>query len=123
MTRASLGAWGEAAARSHLVARGYVVRDVNWRCPEGEIDLIAELQGTLVFVEVKTRRSTGYGTPQEAVGPRKATRLILAASRYLEQHHLMDIDWRIDVIAITAGPGPRMKSLEHFSDAVEGRLP
>ena len=80
MTRASLGAWGEAAARSHLVSRGYVVRDVNWRCPEGEIDLIAELQGTLVFVEVKTRRSTGYGTPQEAVGTMPQSSVIADAS-------------------------------------------
>ncbi len=123
MTRASLGAWGEAVARDHLISHGYVVRDVNWRCPEGEIDLIAEIEDTLVFVEVKTRRGTGYGAPQEAVGPRKARHLVLAASRYLEQHHLTDIDLRIDVIAITAGPGPQVLNLEHFSNAVEGRLP
>jgi putative endonuclease len=121
--RSSLGAWGEAVARDHLVSHGYVVRAVNWRCAEGEIDLIAEMQGTLVFVEVKTRRGTGYGAPQEAVGPRKARRLMLVAARYLEDEHLADIDWRIDVIAITAGPGPQVRSLEHFCDAVEGRLP
>ncbi len=123
MTRSSLGAWGEAAARDHLVSQGYEVRAVNWRCAEGEIDLIAEVQGTLVFVEVKTRRGAGFGSPQEAVGPRKARHLMLAATRYLEDAHLADIDWRIDVIAITAGPGPRVRSLEHFLNAVEGRLP
>lgn len=123
MTRNSLGAWGEAAARDHLLSRGYEVRAANWRCPEGEIDLIVETQGMLVFVEVKTRRGAGFGAPQEAVGPRKARRLVLAAARYLEDQHLADIDWRIDVIAITAGPGPKVRSLEHFCDAVEGRLP
>jgi len=123
MTRSSLGAWGEAAARDHLVSQGYAVRAVNWRCAEGEIDLIAETQGTLVFVEVKTRRGAAYGTPQEAVGPTKARHPMLAASRYLEDEHLADIDWRIDVIAITAGPGPKLRSLEHFLNAVEGRLP
>ena len=123
MTRSSLGAWGEAAARDYLVSHGYHVRASNWRCSEGEIDLVAEMQGTLVFVEVKTRRGGGYGAPQEAVGPRKARHLVLASARYLEDQNLTNVDWRIDVIAITAGPGPRVRSLEHYCDAVEGRLP
>jgi putative endonuclease len=123
MTRSSLGAWGEAAARQHLEDNGYRVRACNWRCPEGEIDLVAETEGMLVFVEVKTRRGGGYGAPQEAVGPRKARHLILAATRYIEDQQLGDIDWRVDVIAITAGPGPRVLNLEHICDAVEGRIP
>jgi len=123
MTRLSLGAWGEAVAREHLASHGFIIHASNWRCSEGEVDLVAETDGTLVFVEVKTRRSRTYGTPEEAVGGRKARRLLLTATAYLEAHQLADVDWRIDVIAITAGRGPRLLNLEHYADAVEGRLP
>ncbi|MCX6070716.1 MAG: YraN family protein [Chloroflexi bacterium] len=123
MTRSPLGAWGEAAARQYLEGNGYRVRACNWRCAEGEIDLVAETEGTLVFVEVKTRRGADFGTPQDAVGPRKAKNLLLAASRYLEEQKLDDVDWRVDVIAITAEPGPRVLNLEHITDAVEDRVP
>jgi len=123
MTHTPLGAWGETAARQYLEANGCRVRAVNWRCADGEIDLIAETEGTLVFVEVKTRRGAGFGAPQEAVGPRKAKHLLRAASRYLAEQQLGEIDWRVDVIAITAGPGPRVLNLEHFCDAVEGPIP
>jgi putative endonuclease len=123
MTRSPLGVLGEAAARQYLEANGYRVRACNWRCAEGEIDLVAETESTLVFVEVKTRRGAGYGAPQEAAGPRKARHLILAATRYVEDQQLSDIDWRVDVIAITAGPGPRVVMLERIRDAVEGRIP
>jgi putative endonuclease len=123
MTRSLLGAWGEAAARQYLEANGYRVRACNWRCAEGEIDLVAETDGTRVFVEVKTRRGADFGAPQDAVGPRKSKHLWLAANRYLEEQKLDDVDWRVDVIAITAGPGPRVLNRGHISDAVEGRIP
>jgi putative endonuclease len=123
MTRSRLGAWGEAAARQYLGANGYRVRASNWRCAEGEIDLIAETEGTLVFVEVKTWRGPGFGAPQVSVGPREARHPLRAASRYLEEQRLGEIDWRVDVIAVTAGPGPRVLNLEHFCDAVEGPIP
>jgi len=123
MTRLSLGAWGEAVARQHLASHGFLIQASNWRCSEGEVDLVAETEGMLVFVEVKTRRSGTFGTPEEAVGTRKARRLLLAATAYIEAHQLADVDWRIDVIAITAGRGPRVLKLEHYADAVEGRLP
>jgi putative endonuclease len=123
MTHLSLGAWGEAVAREHLASNGFIIHASNWRCAEGEIDLVAETGGVLVFVEVKTRRSQTYGTPEEAVGGRKARRLLLTATAYLEAHQLADVDWRIDVMAITAGRGPRVLRLEHYADAVEGRLP
>jgi putative endonuclease len=123
MKRTALGAWGEAQARWYLESNGYRVRGCNWRCAEGEIDLVAEFAGGLVFVEVKTRRSTAFGAPQESVGPRKSRHLVLAAQRYLEEQGLPDVDWRVDVIAITAGPGPSLLSLEHFRDAIEGRIP
>ncbi len=118
MSPASLGAWGEARAREHLLAQGYTLLASNWRCPEGELDLVAEIEAMLVFVEVKTRRSTAFGRPEEAVSAAKARHLVQAALSYLEASQLADRDWRIDVIAITAARGPRLAQLEHFVDAV-----
>lgn len=123
MRRASLGAWGEAQARAYLLRQGYTLHAGNWRSPEGEIDIIAEIGGTLVFVEVKTRRTAAFGAPEEAVSPRKVRHLIRASAAYLESHTAGDRAWRIDVIAITAGPGPRIVRLEHFADAIEAPLP
>jgi putative endonuclease len=117
MTRSPLGVWGEVAARQYLKANGNHVRACHWRCSEGETE------GTLVLVELKTRRGADFGTPHDAVGPLKSKHLLLAASRYLEEQTLDDVDWRVDVIATTAGPGPRVLNLEHITDAVEGRIP
>lgn len=118
MSSASLGTWGETRAREHLLAQGYTLLASNWRCREGELDLVAEIEGTLVFVEVKTRRSAAFGRPEEAVSAAKARHLVQAALSYLEASQLADRDWRIDVIAITAARGPRLVQLEHFVDAV-----
>ncbi|MBM3121974.1 MAG: YraN family protein [Chloroflexi bacterium] len=120
MSPPSLGAWGEARAREHLLAQGYTLLASNWRCREGELDLVAEIEGTLVFVEVKTRRSTAYGRPEEAISARKARHLVQAALSYLEASQVADRDWRVDVIAITAARGPRLVQLEHFVDALHG---
>ena len=118
MSSSSLGAWGEARAREHLLAQGFTLHASNWRCRDGELDLVAEVEGTLVFVEVKTRRSSAFGGPEEAVSARKVRHLVQAALAYLDAHQLTDRDWRIDVIAITATRGPRLVQLEHFVDAV-----
>lgn len=120
MSRTSLGAWGEARAREHLLSNGYTLLASNWRSREGEIDLVAEVDGVLVFVEVKTRRSPAFGSPEEAVSPSKVRHMVRAAVAYLEAHEAVDRDWRIDVIAITAGAGPRLIDLDHFTDAIEG---
>ena len=73
----------------------------NFHSRYGEVDLIAEEGETLVFVEVKARRATDYGTPEESVTPRKRERLTKTAQTYLQEHGLEQRDWRIDVVAIT----------------------
>jgi putative endonuclease len=123
VSSASLGAWGESRAREHLLAQGYSLRAGNWRCREGELDLVAELDETLIFVEVKTRRSPDYGDPEAAITAPKVRHLVQAAQAYLEAHQLTERDWRIDVIAITAARGPRLVRLEHFVDAVRAERP
>lgn len=98
--RSAIGARGEGIAAAFLRSQGYVVRGHNYRCRFGEIDVICTQGATVVFCEVKLRRSDSFGTPEEAVTPRKVARLTLAAQTYLAEHGLEDADWRIDVVAI-----------------------
>lgn len=98
---AQTGKRGEQIAREFLTTLGYRIREVNWRCPVGEIDIIAEQGDILVFVEVKTRRSTDSGDALMLVTPRKQKRLLNAVYTYLEAHALDAVQWRVDVIAVT----------------------
>ncbi len=83
--RAALGRFGEDLAAAHLSAAGFIVLERNWRCPIGEIDIVARDGATLVICEVKTRRSREFGAPLEAVTPAKAARLRRLAATY-RQH-------------------------------------
>jgi putative endonuclease len=81
--RAALGRFGENVAADHLVASGLTVVARNWRCREGEVDIVALDGDVLVMCEVKTRRGVGFGTPLDAVTPAKAARLRRLALRWL----------------------------------------
>lgn len=98
--RQMLGRRGEQMAAKALRERGYRIIEHNFRCRYGEIDLIAEEQDDLVFVEVKTRRGTTFGRPEEAVTLTKRRKLAEVASFYLDAHNESDRSWRIDVVAI-----------------------
>jgi putative endonuclease len=104
--RAALGSAGERLAAGWLEARGYRVLARNWRCAYGELDLVAEEQGELVFVEVKTRRGVAYGAPEEAITARKRAHLIAASQCYLveqqreERGRLTDVRHYRNAIAL-----------------------
>ena len=98
--RSSLGTRGEDLAAAYLQGCGYSMVSRNYRCRYGEIDLICTHEGTLVFCEVKLRRSEDFGAPEEAVTPRKLSRLTLAAQTYLAAHGQENADWRLDVVAL-----------------------
>lgn len=102
-----LGRWGEQLAAEHLLAQGMSVLARNWRCDIGELDIVArEPDGTLVFVEVKTRAGTGFGVPAEAVGWAKARKLRTLACRWLLEHRPPGAsDLRFDVIGIVRRRG------------------
>jgi len=118
LDRRSLGHIGEELAAQALIQRGYTIRERNWRTRGGEIDLVATEGEVLVFVEVKTRRSLAFGTPQEAVAPAKQARLRQAAELYLQTHQGSWTAVRFDVVAITLnGSGPH---LEVIPNAFEG---
>jgi putative endonuclease len=98
--RQQLGKSGENLAVDELVARGYAVLARRYRTRGGEIDIVAEDAGTVVFVEVKARASTDFGSAVEAVTPRKQRQLVLMARDYLARARLFDRPCRFDVVAI-----------------------
>ena len=98
--RLALGAWGEDQAVAYLGKQGMQIIARNYRTPVGEIDIIARQRKNLIFVEVKTRRGTAFGAPQEAVGHRKQQQIIRTAQWYLGQEKLANLQPRFDVVAI-----------------------
>lgn len=95
-----LGRRGEEFAAGYLEAQGMRIVDRNWRCPEGEIDIVALDRDALVIAEVKTRTSLAYGHPFEAVGPDKLARLHRLASAWCRDHDLRMPLRRVDVVAV-----------------------
>ncbi len=104
VVRGAVGAFGEDVAARHLVDRGLIVLDRNWRCAAGEIDLVARDDDVLVMCEVKTRRGDGFGAPAEAVDRRKAARLRRLAVLWLDAHPVRASQVRIDVIGVLMPP-------------------
>ena len=117
--RRSLGDFGERVARAHLEAKGYRIVATKVRTREGEIDVVAEREGIVAFVEVKTRRGEASGGALEALTPRQAERLLLLADAFAQQHPELPEGRRIDVIAIDLDTAGRVVSLEHIESAVE----
>lgn len=113
-----LGVRGEDLAAAHLERLNYRIIDRNFRCRGGEVDIIARDGTTLVFVEVKTRRTAGYGVPQLAVTPFKQRQISKAALTWLARNGRFGESARFDVIAITLLPtdAPR---IEHITNAFE----
>jgi putative endonuclease len=100
-----VGQYGEEVAVRHLEAAGLRILDRNWRCPDGEIDIVAVDGETLVICEVKTRSGTGYGDPAEAVGRGKVLKLRLLALRWLAMHASEWRELRFDVVSVVRRPG------------------
>jgi putative endonuclease len=100
MTQAETAQRGEDAAAAYLERIGCTVVERNWRCPSGEVDIVALDGPTVVIVEVKTRKTPAAGTPEEAVSPTKQRRLVRVTRHYLAHAGLTDTEVRFDVIAI-----------------------
>lgn len=116
-SRRKLGLWGENLAAKYLNQIGYQIIDRNVYTKYGEIDLVARYKECMVFVEVKTRSSTAFGLPEEAVTEQKKTHLIESAQAYLQLHPEFSGDWRFDVIAIQRYQQDQEPEIIHFENA------
>lgn len=116
---------GEAAAAAYLGRQGYQLLASNYRCPLGELDLVAHDTSTrqLVFVEVRTCASRSFGLPEESITSTKAARLTRLAMHYLQEQaahaRQHSAGWRIDVIAIEVGASGDVLRLDHYKHAIE----
>ena len=114
--RRAIGAYGERLAARHLQEIGFTLLQSNWRCADGEIDLILRDGPDLVFCEVKTRRTAAFGPPAAAVDHRKVRRLRQLASRWLIESGVRAERIRFDVVEVL--PQPRGATrLAHIRDA------
>lgn len=118
-SRRAFGDLGERLAAHNLESKGYRIVERNYRRSEGEIDIIAQANGTLAFVEVKARRGSAMGTASESITAAKAARMIQLADAYASEH-TPEASLRIDLIAIDFTPDGRMLSLKHYENAVSG---
>lgn len=109
-----LGKEGEGIATGYLAGNGYRIRHRNWRSGKKEIDIVAEKEGELVIVEVKTRRNDAFGNPEDAVDDRKIRNIISSADAYIRKFEI-DLPVRFDIITII-GEEPPFR-IEHITDA------
>lgn len=112
-----LGRRGEELAAQYLIGHGYRIVDRNWRCSQGEIDLVAERDGEVAVVEVKTRSSVAFGHPFDAITPAKAARLRRLAALWCAAAPRAPRSLRVDAIAILApfGVSDRDVVVEHLA--------
>jgi putative endonuclease len=120
MKRKTTGMIGEKLAADFLTRQGYEIIGKNYRCKEGEIDIIAKDGEFLVFVEVRAKNNRNFGSPEESVTARKKAHLRNAAARYLENHDNLLPEWRIDFVAVELNGAGKPLRLEVIKNAVEG---
>ncbi len=118
MKRRDTGILGEKLAQHFLKKRGYRILETNYRCPHGEIDIVAKHKDFLVFVEVRTKKSLEFGSPEESITPAKKERMRAAAFHYRQTHNDLPPLWRIDVVAVELNQKGELSRIELIENAV-----
>ena len=118
-SRTALGNLGEELASQMLQELGYTILDTNYRCRWGEVDIVARDGDGIVFVDVRTRSSGRFGTPEESITGAKTQRLVSTAQEYLQSKHLDSTNWRIDLVAVRMRSDGQLQSIDHLKYAVE----
>ena len=116
--RLQFGREGESAAIAFLKKKGYRILEKNFRSKVGEIDIIAEQAGAIIFVEVKARADHEFGHPFEALTPAKQKKIIQTARSFLARKRISDRPMQFDVVALTADPSGSWK-IEHLENAFQ----
>ncbi len=110
---------GEGLAARYLEEYEYTILERNFRTRQGEIDIVAQKDNCLVFVEVRTRSSSTYGPPEESITQLKKEHLIATAEEYLQARGQEETEWRIDVLAIEVDPRGKVMRMELVENAVQ----
>jgi putative endonuclease len=118
MKRKEIGEAGEKLAKNFLKKKGYRIRQTNFRCRQGEIDIIAEKKGYLVFVEVRTKSTSDFGSPEESVTFAKKEKLIASALTYLNENRNLPESWRIDFVAVELDRDGKATRIEIIENAL-----
>ena len=113
----NIGKFGENVASKYLKDKGYKIKERNYRTFLGEIDIICEYKGNIIFVEVKTRRSDKFGYPEEAVNLTKQRKIIKNALCYLSKYYLWGKNCCFDVILISISNHKDIKRIKHIRNA------
>jgi len=113
----NIGKFGEDIASKYLEEKGYKIKERNYRTFLGEIDIISEYKGNIIFVEVKTRRSDKFGYPEEAINFNKQRKIIKNALCYLAKYHLWEKNYCFDVILVSISNHKDVKRLKHIRNA------
>jgi putative endonuclease len=117
--RVRVGKLGEELAGRFLRERGYQILTTNYRCRQGEVDIVAKDGEEVVFVEVRTRRSQSFGTPQESLTRPKVRRLVATCQDYLQGYGGGETNWRIDLVSVRLDQGNRLEDIDHLRHAVQ----
>jgi putative endonuclease len=118
MKRKESGATGEKLAKDFLKKRRYKIVATNYRCREGEIDIIARKKEYLVFIEVRTKTGDSFGSPEESVTFAKKEKLIASALHYMSEHPNLPESWRIDFVAVELDQKGKAKRIELIENAI-----
>jgi len=123
MGNITIGKYGEDLACKYLEANGYKIKERNCRTYLGEIDIVCEYKGNIIFVEVKTRRSDKFGYPEEAINFNKQQKIIKNALCYLAKYNLWKNNYCIDVILVSISNNKNVKRIKHIRNAfyLDGR--
>ena len=118
MKRQDTGNLGEKLAAGFISKQGYVILQTNYRCPEGEVDIVARQKDCLVFVEVRAKRGREFGSPEESITPAKMEKLRRVAAHYRQTHGGLPDSWRIDFVAVELDRQNRPLRIELIENAV-----
>ena len=118
MKRKDTGILGEKLARDFLKKQGYRILETNYRCSQGEIDIVAKHKDSLVFIEVRTKTSLEFGSPEESITPAKKERMKATALHYHQTHNNLPLLWRVDVVAVELNQKGRLSRIELIENAV-----
>ena len=117
--RRIIGNAGERAAAKYLRDRGFIILHTNYRCPMGEIDLVARKCSLLVFAEVKTRSSADFALPEESVTNEKQKKITRSAYYYINKYKLDHLECQFDIFSIYVNEKGRVTKIEHLPDAFD----